>query len=45
MKQCQNFISTLKKEEPSTKKAQIIVIGTGGTFQSAEMDDGKMAPE
>ncbi len=45
LKECEKFIARLKQEEPVADKAQIIIIGTGWTFQSAEMDDGKMAPE
>ncbi len=39
-----DFIIKLKKVEPKTGKTQIIIIGTGWTFQSAELDDGKLAP-
>jgi len=45
LKECEKFIEKLKEEQPVPNKAQIIIIGTGGTFQSAELDDGRLAPE
>lgn len=45
LKACDVFIAELKKEIPVPQKTQIIIIGTGWTFQSGEMDDWKMAPE
>jgi len=42
---CDTFIAHMKNKPAVPHKTQIIIIGTGGTFQSAELDDGRMAPE